>query len=885
VNLCRIEYTKRGIKSEKLNDLDSILKSSDESDDSDDSLSEVISTFLNLLDDSPSNNKKFIRGTLLKFLKVLLYMSENTQYIGVDDQEIQLMIFGEIMKDKDIFIQFWNNYSKETNYFSKFVKSNLGKFPYNTSRFLDMVIHLSGSSDISFHQELVDMLAHLEIISSEVKTFEFKSTETNDKEGNLLYILKEDIEIQAGFHVNEGTLFYYQDNGNQVCFIGDWNFWEIMWMQLTSMVNGVREEYSFTDDQRKMIYCFCQIIRECPNLLVRIENYMIGSIEDYDNESSDNETGEVSLEEAQDQMMEVLAFGNENYQNSGGIISILLLMELLKLSLESENSMELVKGLLSSLLSLLQSSLNFQTQIIFHFYSLVCSSKLNVMHPLLNIQMIFDQESKELEAWTESETTRLEIQCLIIEISIKLIENNDVLIAEMRERENLKNLNSQLGNPNIEQMFNLLDNQEFEPLLQNLMGRIFYAYEELISEDFWSIKSLKFASLLQKYNIKDFNYGKGLLENLLNDILVNGCRKILNHDIEVNEQNQYLKYKVMSSLMRFTETFVDKFRLISGSSELHLKKTEDKSVSIKNAQTKNSFFEKLKMILNKIPLAELILECLECRVHQDSFVQKSSPSSLESSKTIGNKHWILNVIQKKNETSRKSIREYLVSGIDLLNKCILILSSQNIHDQNFKEISDIIGQKDNIYEFSFAYQSQTKKANLLVSICSLLNFDDSKGLGPFFRANSFKKNLRIGIIKSLFDSSPSPESVLYSLNASELFNHFQGTNINLKVSLRRSKQKELLSFAHKVNNRSFAKLELVRSKLCDDDSFMKTSSLRLLSQSPSSSTTSLSSSVLQLLSNLSVFWSFNSRLTRPDLFEFLSGKYNDLPNAQSIFNK
>jgi hypothetical protein len=435
-------------------------------------------------------------------------------------------------------------------------------------------------------------------------------------------------------------------------------------------------------------------------------------------------------------------------------------------------------------------------------------------------------------------------------------------------------------------MYNLLDTPELVPFMNNLKVKIYESYDRMINDDHWMSNSLKFAFYLQKFNIKDFTYGKNLLENLLNEILISGCRKILSHDIQVNEQNQYLKFKVMASLMRFAEAFVDKFRNISGSLELKLKKSEDKNFSLKKLKINNSFFEKMTNILNNIPLAELILECLECKIHQSTFTQKNTPESLESTKTIGNKHWVLNVIQKKNEASRMSIREYLTSGVDLLNKCILILCSrpEESNGSILKEISDIIGQKDNIHEFSFAYKSQTKKANLLVAICSLLNFDGKKGLGKLLRENPYKRKLRIGIIETLFEASPSPESILYSLEPNELFNHVQGTNIDLSIPLRRSQKQELLSFARKAEKSSYTKLELVRTKLCHDENFMKSTCLRVLSQTPALSTMTLSGSVLQLLCSLSVFWSFNSRLTRPDLFEFLSGKYNDLPNAQSIFN-
>lgn len=868
----------------KIAQLDTVINCPSEVDES---LVQIMSEFMGHLRALSGSGKRFVRGTLLKFLKVLIQLNEVNGVEDENEQEVNLIIFGEVMKDQTIFCQFWNDLSRENDLFVKFVKDYLGRFPFDTLGFLDMVMHLSGSSELSFHKELVEMLAHLELITSEVRHFNYARRDSQDSHGREMYVLQEDIEIQAGIHVPDGTLFFFQNKKKLVCFQGDWNFWEIIWRQLTSLINGAQDNYDFHDHQRKLIHCFCQLIRECPNLLGTIEALMLGKFDEvarpFGHEQGE---GDDSRDEARTRSFDLLSFGKECGQDPGGMASILMLMELLKLSLEMEDSAKLIQSILSALLALLESSFNFKAQTVIHFYSLVCVSKLNVMHPFLNVQMFFESDPRELETWTESETTRLQVHWLVSEICVKLIENNDILLAELREREDLNNVHSQLDRDNVEQMFNSLDNLHLDALTQELMSQIFHSYEVLFAGPHWTSSALTLASLLQKYDIRDYTYGNGFLETILNDVLVGGCRKILNHDFEVNEANQSLKYRVMASLMRFAETFVDKFRSVSGALDVFARQTEDRAVRVTDLKTKISVQEKLQNILGNLPVAELVLECLECRVHLDSFAQKGQPASLESRRTVENKHWVFNVIQKKNEGSRKSIREYLVSGVDLLHKCVLVLTGKASEPNNhlFKEIKDIIGQKDNIYKFSFAHQSQTKSANLLVAICSLVGFDDKKNLGRLSPSTNLYKNLRIGIIEDMFVTSSSPEAVLNSLRSHELFNHVNGTNVDLQVPLRRSHKKEILSLTRKVDSGSHSKLELIRNRLYQDETFLRLSCLRLLSQSVSSRADSLSCSVLQLLSSLSVYWSFNSKLTRPDLLEFLSGRYNDLPNAQFIFN-
>lgn len=73
--------------------------------------------------------------------------------------------------------------------------------------------------------------------------------------------------------------------------------------------------------------------------------------------------------------------------------------------------------------------------------------------------------------------------------------------------------------------------------------------------------------------------------------------------------------------------------------------------------------------------------------------------------------------------------------------------------------------------------------------------------------------------------------------------------------------------------------------LSEKDNISSSSAITLLSQSKIDRFPSLRAGVLSCLNTLIRLWSFRSKLQKPDLYDFISGIFNDLTNAHLLFTQ
>lgn len=826
---------------------------------------------------------QLLRGTLLRFLKLFTFLEENSKQLDRegDAQEIILPLFGEVMRDPQLLCDFWRDLNERNDALSEFVWGFLGRFPFDTAGFLDMVTYLSGSRQMSFHAELMEILGDLEVISSERMTLEEERVEREDRHGLEMYLLKRPVEIQAGIVVPENTHFYYSPDETSICFLGRWNFWSIVWNQLTSLVNRSNPEFSLNDDFRKMIVFLAKTVEESPNSLPQLEGFLTSSNVKSEAAASDDESEEKKLR----LFLEKIRMNVNSVQDTEGMMTMLLLLELLRIVSDNDDNEEMLKPLLSAILRLLESTMNFKMQLVMHFHTFMCTARLNLQHPLLVVQSQIDRSQQHFERISQMEGVYLELHRLLIQISAKLIEPDDVFFTQIRSPDRSSPLQSQTLGFNSEKSYSMVDFPSLQKIIEKLNAHLSGLYENLITSPCWDLQQSNLIPLLPFFNIREYYFSNGFLDSVIYEILIPATEKIHRQALEVNEENLGRKFALMSSIMNFVEVLVSKLGVVHGAWDLNAKFTPDKQERIFEDSQDMAIFEKLTQYFGSCRVSDLIIECLECRISTDSFSQSQTARALESSNQIGNKHWVLNVIQKKCESGREEIREYLISGIELLNTCIRAMSSVPQFSENdlFEKVRSIIGQKQHIHKFSFSHNSKSKSANLLVAICSLANFEEKKGLLRPGRRGEWTRNMKFQIIEDLFTGSISAGVHLKKLKSYQVHNLGDPSSGDLQVSLTRSKRKELLAEIRTNSSGGPTMMESIWNRLQDDEHFMKASCLRQLSQSCSSFDRYLNVCVVRLLSSLMVYWSFQSKLDRPDLFEFLSGEYNDLPNAQSIF--
>ena len=869
--------------------------------------------FLELSRELRPSQKVNTRRTLKKLLDVLIY--EHLHNIlpdmpGEDDlafeennKELMLKMFKEVMLDNQIFFDFWMKFNEESLPINSFVREFLDSFPYDAPSFLKVAGVLAGRNKYYFINELVALLSSLTKLTAEFKNFKYKRTEERDNQDIEMYQTLEDLEIQGRVRIPRGTCFHFSNEGKAVSFFGEWNFWAILWTNVTAVLNNFdsQKEMDFPFNEHKMIKFLCELISASPNILNNLEFQMVdlqnnrkGDLDQILEEKESVENPHLTTfntnENLNETLLRALKGGDtDSREEQGGYITSMFLLDTLRICLDFEDNENTIIKLLEAIKSLLRSSHAHKMETVLHFYSCVCISKYNTGHPLIEVFSFLQGREKNLETWKIKEKKALQAKTCLVEIVDMMFQDDSVVFAQLRDP--LQSAEDYSTNGLIEQVkkFDSIDDLSLSSTINHLVNKMLVIHDELLGESFWEVNCGSLAQCLNYLPIKNISLRSGLLESLVEHILVPVSDQVAFCQLSVSNLNIKFKYSMMRSLHRVLETLVQKLAVPQGSSQLVIAKSSDKHLSLEQFAMGNSAMDKIRKFVADLKIGTLLLECFKCNINIDSFKKSSNLVRTDGKTLLDNKHWVENVIQKKNEESRDHIRNYILSGVDLLASCIPVFSNwKGIHESNpLLDVYSIIGEKDNIHKYSFSHLNKTKSVNLLVCLSSLLEFDSEKGFAWIQNCQipEMLRHVRVEVNPQFFSSEQQPGQLISNLKPSQLFNRAFDERINYTLPLKRSEIQKLDSFvSDDETNKDFLQSSL-RQKLLNEEFYMAKAGLCVLSQSRPIHNESVQNAVLDLFAKLVRFWGFNSKLKKPELYDFMGGVFNDLPKAQNIYQR
>lgn len=822
--------------------------------------------------DSLSSEKRYVNFTLNKIFYLFSVESSVNDILSIfqtemepecSQRELFLLIFKYIMNDPVLFMQFWNNFNDEANPSTSFAKDLMRSFPFDIFSFLKLIKRMSGTKMFNFSYEIIEILSELTYISSEFKSFEHSRMSDYDEEDIEYYQTEQEVLIQCKIRIPPKTLFYFSD-ARVVCFKGEWNFWKILWNNISSVINDcVMERVTdFPIAELQMIKFLCEIIQLNPNLILEIEN----KIFDFNESDDDNESNNGMQLELQ--KYEILKLNSES--SSKNSLLILFLVECLDVFFSFDDNEKTMNLILETIKCLLRSSFKYETEQILHFYGCISIMKSNETHPLVKVFYLFQEHQKNIEKWHEKEKNCFKMLYNLIEIICSLFGNDSVIMSQMKEPFDESNY----------ELYKMssTSNKDFLVIFNQLVNDLAEKYEKILNNEYW-VEQNGFCDLMKYFNLKDFSNQTGFLENLIESVIFPINHLIQNNKLNIISLNSSLKYDILTSFNRVCETFIKKMVFNTNNKELQFCSNNN---YYQLDKLENKFENKIQLILNQLNISGLLIECFECSVNKDIFNSSLVSSQITDKKYyLENKHWVNNVIQFKNEKCRNNIREYLLSGLSLLSSSIELLSKQR--DNNIiPDVYKIIGERDHIYKYSFFYLNKNQSVNLFVCITSLLLFDKQKNFNnALFNIPEMISQLKMDVFVEIFSQKHNPNQLLSSIPIDIIFNKTFDSNVNFSFNeiLKKKIENNLKISSESENEFSIEKL------ISKNEFYLEKLSTSLLSQSLDKRTVSVQNSVLKVLCQMNLLWNNSSKLKKPNLFTLIGGIGNDLPESMKMFKK
>ena len=744
-----------------------------------------IRKFLQTTEAISSDEMRAVRNWMRSLLNIWVQHYEPSDETG--DDEVLLLVLEEIMKDSFIFLDFWiTDINQKTSLFH-FVQEKLLWFPYNTDHFFKISEILSGNKVFNFVDELVKMLSNIDVMTFKFTNFPHKRAPEQDRElfaGQEIYQTTEPIPMASGISIPQHCKFYFCGPNKQIVhFLNPHNFWHTLWQKMTHRLNLLIAGNTtiLTNEDANMFKFLCHLLLIKPNVLESLESLVLPEQQHYDEEIIQNK------ENLKKDYMYLMP--QQTPDDSTGATIVAFLMDLLSVYLEIEEPEHLILSVLAALHSLLNSQHRYTTQKVLYWSSIMREHIFQANNVFVEIAIYLDGEETKSETFPQKEKSCLEIRILLLQITKSLFTDDAVVWTQLRDiwRQDSPSRSDEILNRMAQ--FETTGSSNLSKCHEQLIGQTVSHHKNTLESLHWGRHAHLLNELFGFVNIRDFTLASQLLQKLVEHLVIPVSDRVLKNGLTARAIETPFKYRLMSVLHETCTEIAKKLEFRSARSDLNI--MSQGSLSIPNSEIQacdTSRMALVKMVAD-LHINELLIECFEVRVSHSSFQNRVQPLALNSKMKFDNKHWIINVVQKRNEFCATAIRHYLVSGLNLLSQTVRTGHSLSQFDTSAPNpLADVVNSfcvRDSIYKYRFQHANQNKAVNILVAVAHLLNFDGDKGFRNAVPVYRFGLNdVKILFEKKLFNNENEMLLELKKFSESRFFNraYDQGMMFDLPLS-------------------------------------------------------------------------------------------------------
>jgi hypothetical protein len=712
-----------------------------------------------------------------------------------------LKIFKETMKNGRILCEFWKeDFNRETE-FGVFSSEFLNDFPFDKVNFLKFIDSILGSKVYPFAEEVLESLASLQKTTMEINgrldTSSKDFTKSKNQYNNDQLELRTTMNFAYDISVPEGTLVVAKPDYNNVYeFSMNFNFWEFMYKDLTEFIvthQGTRK-VAVSDHIQKYIKLISKILIVSPNISARMqEMFFTGSRSNINVENP-------SASELSPNLLFVL------YD------SFRMIHDRVEYSKLSSLILQAIKSLL---ISKNNASVIFFTKL----YPLVSDTEISPVHIFIDFYNSFRSSEGDVDNFRFNERYFYKGLADIMTIFKMLIADEEIWVSSMMGTGDSWSREYTASQASAE----------------NSLKKLAELYLELTNENSWHERADEIQSTFSElFAVNEF-VSTNILGELWENLVAPICKRFLKDDFDVTGEHIGYKYHLYQALFEFINCFLQKISITE--SKVVLKSQEYKE------DLKSKLLNKFYEMADALPIREMIIEALEVNIDL-SKLNLTTMASQKGLLGIVNKHWSVNVEQRKNFLCDGQIFDFIATSLETLSLLAKTCRQEITHGDRKEESNILRGfykdfcYRESIYKYKFDSFSDSQSVNIIVAIISSIILENEREKNKFTQ-----KAVTI-------EGCVAPYSNCEWQHADQLFSEVNDCN----------------KFLFGIN------LDLIHGRSFEAPKFMEKA--RSVAEAGTEA-------IVQILK----FWHSQQKVKRPNLEDYVLGLYNELPNGKVIMDK
>lgn len=695
---------------------------------------------LKVVDTLERNDYRKVLKQALEQIWLFCKLNEETALVMFrDDQTLQdtlLLLFKEVMKNEEVYVDFWNN-DDSTKNIRDLVTSWFSGFPYQTSNFIRATEILLGKGIRNFADNLVDSLGALERITIEVSgklpgvAYQVRKNNYTDMQDEV-FRLQEPTKVHEEFELSKDTTYIIKGN-NLYEFEVIANFWEFFMRNTFKHLSTLQKDpflappLNFYDYLRLL----CKFIICNPNTAVKIENFGM------------NEKSERSITQV-----------------------LFILMSSLKILYENPNEMKTCLLIIQALKSLILSHESEYVKFFIHAHSIFVHETGEIVHPIAEIYRIFSIIERDVDIYKANEKYLLSIVQETVELLKLLVVDDDFWLRALKV-----NLSNDIPL--------LVDRSNERKIFETNIQEINALYQQSVYNSSWSTN----AHAIHRMSVDIFNRSSVLhntiVDTMWNNFILPLCTRFIKDDIDTTHENIRLKYKIYNSLFDLLNIVYSKFIYNRSERTVWLGDVKE------NLQ--NSLYKKFVDFIKRVPLKEMLSESFEVLLDSE-VLQNKRFDRLRRKIGVENKHYVVNVVQKNSRNSLRSIKNFLCSALKLLNTSLKVVTSV-INEPELGTSIDFVNDifrsfcvRDTQLKYVFNNFSDHHEVSMIVSLISLLDLESSSSALESYAISYQLQHCSWNIVETLFNTVQDANKFIFIIDVDTLFAKGISNNISYRAS-------------------------------------------------------------------------------------------------------